>query len=328
MKMTEKNKHNDLLLKKYQIKWNSFPDYLAESNKNLYNEKEFADVTLVSDDLTEATSTSINPDLYESTDPNSLKNMDVDLREKFEFEFEDDTPEVKMDIMDDFESVNDEGPENTEEPGTKNESKMNVQSRSLVHLKIPEYREPPTLKLDQDHLDLDQLEFPFNEKEKEAGTVEKLETSATSSSSTDDKVGPENTDGPNDMDVDYEKYLDDLEAQVDEDIKPSILDLQESKPEEVTVGTPETITENLESLSHDENHLDLGGLKAGLDQLETQFEEEEQETGSLKEIPPDIDDEEETVDNIKTLLQRQEVTPPPTVVEEAKRVRNSMLVSQ
>ena len=51
--MTEKNKHNDLLLKKYQIKWNSFPDYLAESNKNLYDEKEFADVTLVSDDLTE-----------------------------------------------------------------------------------------------------------------------------------------------------------------------------------------------------------------------------------------------------------------------------------
>ena len=51
--MNDKNKHNDLLLKKYQIKWNSFPDYLAESNKNLYDEKEFADVTLVSDDLTE-----------------------------------------------------------------------------------------------------------------------------------------------------------------------------------------------------------------------------------------------------------------------------------
>ena len=51
--MNDKDKHNDLLLKKYQIKWNSFPDYLAESNKNLYDEKEFADVTLVSDDLTE-----------------------------------------------------------------------------------------------------------------------------------------------------------------------------------------------------------------------------------------------------------------------------------
>ena len=37
----------------FKIEWNSFSDFLSESNKNLYGEKDFVDVTLVSDDLTE-----------------------------------------------------------------------------------------------------------------------------------------------------------------------------------------------------------------------------------------------------------------------------------
>ena len=41
------------MYKNYKIEWNSFSDYLSESNKTLYDEKEFTDVTLVSDDLTE-----------------------------------------------------------------------------------------------------------------------------------------------------------------------------------------------------------------------------------------------------------------------------------
>ena len=41
------------MFKNYKIEWNSFSDFLSESNKNLYDEKDFVDVTLVSDDLTE-----------------------------------------------------------------------------------------------------------------------------------------------------------------------------------------------------------------------------------------------------------------------------------
>ena len=120
-------------------------------------------------------------------------------------------------------------------------------------------------------------------------------------------------------------------------VKEDMSDLFGTEHEEVTYNSSKSKTENRVNLeSHEEVDLDLGGA---LDQLESQFEEE-QKMGILTEMSsnisnPYVDEEqklgpeegskdEETLDQKKYLLEKQNVTPHPPVLKQVKKASTSM----